>query len=203
MTDRSIPARGAAPAADLGTSQSVRYRVWPPVEENAPTRVIDREELRVERLNGLHQSLVSGALPAAVAMAGAELPGLGLFADSPLPNCAVRVARDRMLLVGPQPLEAEPGWHSAGFALSPIDDGLQAYALHGAAVPGLLRAGTAIDPSASSPCASLLFGGFAAIAYRCQGQLRVHVERSLAHAFEAWLRQAASDLVHTGSVSRP
>jgi hypothetical protein len=203
MNEHANPSCPPTPQPGSVATPFVRYRNWPPIGDSAPAWVIDRDDLRVEQLDGLHQSLVSGALPAAAALVGAELPGLGLFADSALPNCAVRVARDRMLLVGPQPLNAEPGWHEPGFALSSVDNGLQAYALSGASVTALLRAGTAIDPCASSPCASLLFGGFTAIAYRCQGLLRLHVERSLAHAFEAWLRQAASDLVHDAPEPSP
>lgn len=186
---KDVGGPAAAPAQPF-----TRYREWPPAKACGAAPLIDRADLRVQRLDGLHQALSSGAIAAAAARFGATAPGLGLFADSPQPHCAVRIARDRLLLVGPEPLAAEPGWQPEGFALTPIDDGLAAYALTGAAVPALLRLGTAIDPNATSPCAAMLFAGFAVVAYRCQGVLRIHLEASLTTAFEAWLRQATTDL---------
>lgn len=179
--------RRAAPVAVL-------YRSWPPIEAHGGHAVIDRHGLHIERLEGLPQVLASGALRPAAALVGAAPPGLGLFEDGGQPGVAVRVARDRLLLVGPAAAGLAHGWHAEGFALTPIDDGLAVYELSGVAVPKLLRAGTAIDPGATSPCAALLFGGFAAIAYRCQGRWRLHIERGLAAAFESWLRQASEEL---------
>ena len=172
----------------------VRYRVWPPALWPADAVVVDRAHLRIARLDGLHQGLASGALAAAASVVGARPPGLGLFQASADPRCAVRIARDRLLLVSPDPLALEAGWQAAGFAYTPLDDGLAVFEMNGAAVPDLLRTGTAIDPDASSPCAALQFGGFAAIVYRCQGRWRFHIERGLATAFQTWLRQASEEL---------
>lgn len=194
MAETTTVGSAASSVPNPMPDEPARYRVWPAVTRPTSAWVIHRHDLRVERLTGLHQALASGALEAAAALVDAAPAGLGLFDESAQARCAVRLARDRLLLVSPEPLAAAPGWHSAGFALTWVDDGLQIYALDGVAVPALLRSGTAIDPAATSPCASLLLGGFAAIAYRCQGRLRLHVERALAPAFEAWVVQAAADL---------
>lgn len=193
----SIVPGGRSPAAAKRTARpcpSTPYRVWPPAGPPGPGAVIDSEALGVHRVAGLHQALASGNLDAAARQIGATGPGLGLFCDSVSELCAVRVARDRLLLVAAAPFAVAPGWHAEGFAFTPIDDGLAVYALTGSAQNVLLRRGTALSPDAVSPCAALFLGGFPAVAYRCQGVLRIHVEASLATGFEAWLRQAGSEL---------
>lgn len=132
--------------------------------------------------------LVSGALDAALAEAGIAGPPLGWPADAPDAPHALRLARDRALLVGAPPL-AE-GWHDGGFAVSAMTDGLVALDCTGDAVPELLARLGDRRFDRPSPTAALWLGGRTVPACRLAGGngLRLYGERQNLPSLLGWMR---------------
>lgn len=150
--------------------------------------------LAVKSRIGLRQHLVSGDL---AAWAGAsKLPsrGVGAFGQVSGEAFCVQVARDRLLAVSAGPLDVAPGWHEAGFAVTPVSAGLHVFEAEGAALDGLVARATTLDPEARSPSAALTFAGAHAIVYRHGDALRIHVERGLAPYLWGWMEKAARNI---------
>jgi hypothetical protein len=166
---------------------------WPAVPE-WEGEAIERPGLVLRTVVGLDQLLVSGDVermrdlhPAAAQTAGL----LQLTSGDPY---AVRVARDRILLVGSGLHGIHQGWHPEGLAVTRINAGLQVLEASGTRLQGLLQRAMTVDLAEPGPCAAVSFAGFAAVVYRYgdEGTLRVHVERALAPAMWTWMQSALS-----------
>ena len=107
---------------------------------------------------GLGQTLISGDLDAALQALAPGAPLLGLHAQAPEGGHALRIARDRALLVTPAPLGAADGWRD-GFCATAVDDAWIPLDVEGPEAPLVLMQGTAADLAAVSPSAALLFAG--------------------------------------------
>ena len=103
--------------------------------------------------------LISGDLGAAIAALAPGAPLLGLYAPAPAGAHALRIARDRALLVTPAPLGAADGWRD-GWCATAVDDGWAAIDVEGPDAPSALAQGTSADLAAGSPSAAVLFAGF-------------------------------------------
>ncbi len=126
--------------------------------------------------------LISGDLEAAIAALAPGGRSIGLFQDRPL-IAAIRIARDRALLVG---ATGEPGWHD-GYAISPATGLYTCFQISGADVMDALTEGTGADLTASSPAASLQFAGITCLLTR-QGKLaELWVEAAMATYVTSWL----------------
>ena len=148
--------------------------------------VIDRPGVRVRAHAGLGRTLISGDLEAAVATLAPGAPMLGLFALAPDGPHALRIARDRALLVTPEPLRAADGWRD-GWCATSIDDGWAAVEVAGDDAPFTLMQGTSADPAAGSPSAAVLFAGLRCLLVRTEAGFRLHLERPWLEALLAWL----------------
>lgn len=128
--------------------------------------------------------LVSGNLDAFLAAKGLP-PALGALGIAPAEPYALRLARDRMMVVG---APETGGWHAAGFAVSDISAAFQAFAIDGAMSAGLIAHATMLDPGRPGPSCNVPFAGHPAMVHRqSEDGLVVHVERGLAAALWAWL----------------
>ena len=76
--------------------------------------LIDRPRLRARAVEGFGQTLISGDLDAALGALAPGAPMLGLYALAPEGSHALRIARDRALLVTPAPLGVADGWQGDG-----------------------------------------------------------------------------------------
>lgn len=149
--------------------------------------VIDRADWSARPVLGLSQVMVSGDFAAALA---AHAPGaavVGLWGLAIADLVAAPIARDRVLVVGPAPLDIPFGWNG-GWAASSASDAWFVVDLEGPAVEEVVREGTAADLGASSPSAAILFAGVQAILYRrAERHARLHVEVPFGPYLWRWL----------------
>lgn len=160
---------------------------WPEVPDWSRT-VHERPSFRAESLQGLSQYLVSGALDQALTRLG--LSGTtGAWGVAKGSTYAVRLAYDRMLVVGNASLDLAPGWHDAGYAVSDVSAGHHVFTLAGPALPQLAARGTNIDLDDPGPSAAVEFARMNAILYRHEDETtaRLHVNRAQAAALWTWL----------------
>lgn len=152
-------------------------------------REIGTVQLRVEPL--FHAAMISGDLDAALTGLSPDARMVGLAEECGNGPFALRIARDRALLITETLLEAEPGWYAAGFALSSADDAFIEIALNGADASTIIAEGVTADLETGSPSAALLFAGqFALLARRGAGY-RLWIERPMLAWFWAWLNGVA------------
>lgn len=146
----------------------------------------------VKTVSGLNQSLVSGDLAAWADFSGIVGQGAGANDLVRGDRYALRVARDRMLVVSARPLTVAPGWHRQGFAVTNMDAALHVFDIAGPGVPRLLARATTAAPDANSTSAALLFAGVSVCVYRFEDaqHIRVHVDRGLAPYLWEWLEQS-------------
>ncbi|MCL4744006.1 MAG: hypothetical protein KJZ83_01200 [Burkholderiaceae bacterium] len=134
--------------------------------------------------------VVNGDLKAALELAGVESAPVG-WPEVARGDCyAVRLARDRALIVGGAALPA--GWHEKGFAVSRSEDATIVFAISGQGTGDLLSFGAEVFFDQASASAVRLLAGLAVILYRYGDEqgVRVHVARPRAAALLEWLQIA-------------
>ncbi|WP_296745281.1 hypothetical protein [Mesorhizobium sp.] len=164
---------------------------WPAAPDFA-TAVLNKNGVTVRTLGGLNQLLVSGDLAAWSKASGLAGEGVGAGAVVGGDRYTVRIARDRLLAVGGQPLPIVAGWHADGFAVTVMDAGLHVFEIEGPDLDRLIARGTALDPGHTSRSASILFAGVSVLFYRFgnPNRARLHIDRGLAPYLWEWLEQA-------------
>jgi len=131
--------------------------------------------LRMTRAEAEGALMISGDLEAALATLAPGAPMLGCGAPAPQGPHAIRVARDRAILVTPAPLSVRPGWHGS-YALSLADDLFVAIILSGSRAEEVASACTATPLDGSSPSATTLFAGVGALVTRAGETLVIRVQ---------------------------
>lgn len=156
---------------------------WPAVPD-WPHAALDRAGVAAGSLPLATQHLVSGNLEAFAAKAGLANTGTGAFAEASGDCYALRVARDRMLVVN---VAVDGGWHPDGYAATDVSAVYHVFEIEGPGLDALIGEATAMDPAIGSPSAAVLFAGQQAVAYYHGGRLRLHVERGFAPYIWQWL----------------
>ena len=152
---------------------------WTPTPDWTRAR-LERPGWSAAPVLGLFQMRLSGDL------AAAPNP-VGFWGIASPQRAAVRIGRDRALLVSTTPLDIAPGWRD-GFAASEASDAFGVLELAGAELRALVAEATAVDPEAGSPSAAILFAGVPALLYRvAEDRARLHVEAPLAPYLWRWL----------------
>jgi heterotetrameric sarcosine oxidase gamma subunit len=171
-----------------------RGRFWSPVP-HWQTAVINRTDLAVRPVQPDGQIfMVSGNFGAFLARQGLArcLGPKDSCGEAPY---ALRLAPDRMLLVGgAAAIDIVPGWQD-GIAVSEVTDGYLIIDVTGANAETLMRAGAAYDfdapAGAAVESAVILFAGMKVAVMRRAGGWRLHVERPIAPALWHWLEKAS------------
>jgi sarcosine oxidase gamma subunit len=163
----------------------MRETAWAPARRGEGT-LIDRPLLRARALIGRGHALISGELEAAIAALAPDAPLVGLYAPVPEGAHALRIARDRALLVTRAPLGAADGWRD-GWCATGVDDGWSAIDVEGFDAPSALAQGTSADLAADSPSAAVLFAGLRCLLVRTDAGFRLHVEAPWLEALLTWL----------------
>jgi sarcosine oxidase gamma subunit len=163
----------------------MREMNWPPARPAEGT-LIERARLAARALPRQGHTLISGDIAAAVAALAPGAPVLGLYATAPGGAHALRIARDRALLVTPAPLGAADGWRD-GWCATSVDDGWAAVDIAGADAPLALSQGTSADLEARSPSAAVLFAGLRCLLARSESGFRLYVERPWLEPLLTWL----------------
>jgi len=167
-----------------------RGAFWSPAPDWASARV-DRPGWSARRLSAHGRTLVSGDLAAAKASLAPDAAEVGLWGISPSQPAFLRMARDKALLVTPQPLAVASGWNAAGFVATPCDDGYAAFEISGEGLRDVICEATAADLDAGSPSAAIVFAGVAGILYRRAESVAVlEVESPLSAYIWSWLERA-------------
>lgn len=153
------------------------------------TAVLDRGGVTVRSIVLPDLALVSGDLAAFGRAAGLDPRGAGALGGVEGERYTVRLARDRLLAVGPLPGTLAEGWNDLGFAVTPAGGADHVLELAGEGLAALLARATTLDPADGGPCAAVGFAGIPAVLYRHgpAGRLRLHVERGLAAYAWCWL----------------
>lgn len=148
---------------------------------------IARADLLVRPVQGLSQTLLSGDLQAAFASLAPRVESIGFWQKAQA-RAAIRISRDRALLVSAEPLAALEGWRPGGWAASDASDAYAVFDISGAGLRGLVAEATAADLDAGSPSAAILFAGVPALLYRvAPDTARLHVEAAFAPYLWRWL----------------
>jgi hypothetical protein len=163
----------------------MRETNWP-AARRAEGLLVDKPRLQARALSGRGQTLVSGDLEAAIAALAPGAPVLGLYTLAPDGAHALRIARDRALLVTPSPLGAAEGWRGTWCATG-LDDGWAAIDIEGPDAPRALAQGTAADLCANSPSAAAAFAGLTCLLARTSAGFRLHIEALWLEALLTWL----------------
>lgn len=163
----------------------MREMNWPPARRAEGT-LIERPRLQARALSGRGSAMISGDLDAAIAALAPGAPILGLYAPAPEGAHALRIARDRALLVTPAPLGAAEGWRE-GWCATSVDDAWAAVDVAGPDAPLALAQGTSADLAGGSPSAALLFAGLRCLLARTEAGFRLHVEAPWLEALLTWL----------------
>ena len=151
--------------------------------------LIQRPRLTARALTGHGAMLLSGDLVAAIATLAPGAPLLGLHAMVPESAHALRIGRDRALLVTQAPLAAADGWRD-GWCATCVDDGWTAIEVEGFDAPSAVAQGTSANLAANSPSAAVLFAGFRCLLVRTEAGFRLHVETPWLEALLTWLEGA-------------
>lgn len=161
-------------------------RKWRPEPDWANARLTGRT-IEVGAIIGVTQRLVSGDAGRFLARygLGEDVGALGLALGA---RYAVRVARDRLLVIGLSSADLPDGWHEEGYAVSSVDSTLRVFEAKGEGIRDLLARATTIDPDNPGPCAAMPFGGVTGTVYRHADAetLRIHVDRGLAAYLWEW-----------------
>ncbi|AOF92877.1 sarcosine oxidase subunit gamma family protein [Sinorhizobium sp. RAC02] len=161
-------------------------RKWQPEPDWVQARLTGRA-VDIRALAGVTQRLVSGDIDRFRARydLGKDIGALGLaFGD----RYAVRVARDRLLVIGLSSVEMADGWHDEGYAVSTVSSALRLFEATGEGVRDLLARATTVDPDHPGPCAAMPFGGVMGTVYQHINAetLRIHIDRGLAAYLWEW-----------------
>lgn len=170
-----------------------RGRFWSPVPDWCQVAIKGTDISIQPVLLDASLHLVSGAFGGFLARHGlARCLG-------PADNCgatsyALRLAPDRLLLVGVNARsDMVPGW-TDGVAISDVSDGYVVIDVIGPGAEALMRRGAAYDFGAGTVAAvesaTMLFAGLKAAVSRCPGGWRLHIERPQATALWHWLEKA-------------
>lgn len=149
--------------------------------------------LDIRPVDGVFQTLVSGNLEEWSAKTG-----IAYGVARPLGrDYAVRVARDRILVITRQPLPSRPGWSTDGHATTDVSGGYLLLEIWGARLPELLSRATTLPKLDASPSAAIRFAGLDVVAYLvAQDTMRLHVDRS--HSGYLWSWLLATDEASSG-----
>lgn len=138
------------------------------------------------------QAVVSGNLAAFGAATGLDTQGAGALGLVSGDSYTIRLARDRLLVVGALPAGVQEGWNETGFAVTLTGAAEQVFELSGDGLPVLLSRATTLEGSGPSRSAMIVFAGVRATLYAHDRSdlLRLHVERGLAAHVWAWINAA-------------
>lgn len=149
-------------------------------------------ELRISAVDPLEQHLVSGDLAAFGRVTGLDPQGVGALGLASGASYTVRLARDRLLVIGALPATLDVGWNAGGYAVTGISAAVPALQLSGAGALPLIRRATTLGPAVPGRSAAVLFAGVQAVLYRHDQseRFRLHVERGLTAYLWSWLAEA-------------
>ena len=160
---------------------------WSPAPDWRTARLV-RGDWQAAAVTGLWLTRLSGDLDAVFAKLDRQPASVGLWEIADPDYAAIRIGRDRAVLVSTAPVALALGWHPEGFAVSDASDSYIVMGFSGEGVRALIAEATSADFETGSPSASILFAAVPALLYRTgESEARLHVEASLAPFLWRWL----------------
>lgn len=151
---------------------------------------IDVPGARITRETTGAQSLISGNLDAAIAALAPRAAMLG-YAETPAgPDAAIRIARDRALLVTEAPVTRAAGWQEEGFALSHAAEMYACLSLRGPGAGEVLAQALASPAPIGSASAMVHAMGLRALVTGLSDGLALWVEQAHLPFVTSFFRQA-------------
>lgn len=169
---------------------------WPEPLDWLATRIA-LDGLSVRSIMGMPQFYVSGDLDRFRAAHSLAEP-VGLMGMASGERYALRMARDRMLVVGVDGDALTMGWNDDGYAVTRMSSALHVFEIAGTLARALVARGCVFDDRDPGPCSTIQFAGITVSLY-CHGKadvLRLHVDRGLAPYLWTWIN--AQRLVRDG-----
>jgi hypothetical protein len=159
---------------------------WTPSPDWSAARLA-RPEWQAAPVAGLYQTLLTGDLAAAFAALDPRPESVGLWQIARAP-AAIRIARDRALLISSQAPAIEWGWRDEGWAATDASDAYSVFSLAGPALRAIVAEATSAEVEAGSRSAAIQFAGVAALLYRtAEDEAWLHVETGFAPYVWRWL----------------
>ena len=156
------------------------------------TAAFEGEGWSVRPAPPLSRLLVSGDIAAAMVDHRLTTESVGLWQICGDAACALRIGRDRALIVSSTQSEIHTGWNPRGYAVSPADDGWMAFDIAGPAMRELVAEMTVADLEAGSPSAACQACGVVALLHRtAAGVARIHVETGQGPYLWRWIERRA------------
>lgn len=138
---------------------------------------------------GLSQFYVSGDVDAFLARHSLAGP-VGLLGQVFGDRYALRLARDRVMVVGVGDDALVTGWDQAGgYGVTRMSSALHVFEIAGPLARDLVARGCVFDPHEPGPCSTIQFAGINVSLY-CHGDpevLRLHIDRGLASYLWSWI----------------
>lgn len=122
---------------------------------------------------------------------GAALVGLGNV--SAATDIALRIARDRALLVTEAPVVSEIGQWKHGCAVNRADGLYACLSITGPRAIDIVTQGTSVDVNTASPSAAVSFAGCTALLTGHEAGWRIWVEAPMLTYLSGWLKGAIDD----------
>ena len=140
----------------------------------------------------LSRLLVSGDIATAMADLAPAGKDVGLWQICGDAAYALRIGRDRALIVSSTQSDVQTGWNPRGYAVSPADDGWMALDIAGPAMRELVAEMTVADLEAGSPSAACQACGVVVLLHRTAADVaRIHVETGHAPYLWRWIERRA------------
>ncbi|MDE3174568.1 MAG: hypothetical protein KGM15_00475 [Pseudomonadota bacterium] len=160
---------------------------WTPVPDWSGARLA-RPGWTAAPVSGLFQTLLSGDLSAAFATLSPAPASIGLWAIAASARAAIRIGRDRALLVATEPVALATGWRAGGWAASDASDAYAVIDIAGRTLREIIAEATSAEVEAGSASAAISFADVPALLYRLAADhARVHVEACFAPYLWRWL----------------
>ena len=136
--------------------------------------------IQLRRISGQRKTFISGAFDRALNMLPYDVPITGTDCETPCDRIAVRMARDRVLVVTPEPVPLPEGWHEKGFSVSIADDAWTSVEVLGRHHRLLSVCMTSI-PGYGSRSAAVSINGHLSLLVRSDGRSLIFVETPMLH----------------------
>jgi heterotetrameric sarcosine oxidase gamma subunit len=149
---------------------------------------LETRDVRIRNVDVGAQYVVSGAYAKAAAKAGVEPEGAGALGLVTGRRYALRLARERFLIVSEDAAALSSGWHEDGYAVTEMSGALVVFEFSGTGAIEIVKRATTLSLDAPGPCAAVSFADVAGCLYRSGAEdcFRLHVDRGLAPYLWEW-----------------
>jgi len=160
---------------------------WTPVPDWRIAQ-IERPDWSARPVPGLSLAFVGGRIDLAIAALAPDAEDLGLWQIAEAEAQAIRIGRDKALIVTRRALAIQPGWNPEGWSATPAESAFGVIDIAGSALGDIVSEATAADIDTGSRSAAVLFAGTPCLLTRiAHDTARVIVEAGYTPYLWRWL----------------